>query len=240
MPLSLTNATVVVLGGTSGIGLETAKAAQAEGAHVIITGRSSEKLQAARVELGSSARALQLDVADEAGTRALLQELPHLDHLFITAGTLVRDIHLSPETDALRPAMDTRFLGALFAAKYSAPKIRSGGSITFMSGTAARRPLPGASVATASCGAVEAFARALALDLAPIRVNTIQPGFVDTPLLDGLLGNQKGEILAAAAARLPVKRIGRADEIADAVLFLMKNGYVTGITLTVDGGGLLV
>ncbi len=240
MPLSLNNTTVIVLGGSSGIGLETAKAAQAEGAQVIITGRSAEKLQAARVQLGNNARALQLDVADEAGTRAFLQELPHLDHLFITAGTLVRDRHLTPETDALRPAMDARFLGALFAAKYSAPKIREGGSITFMSGTAARRPLPGASVATASCGAVEAFARALAVDLAPIRVNTIQPGYVDTPLLDGLLGNQKGEILAAAAARLPVKRIGRADEIAHAVLFLMKNAYVTGITLTVDGGGLLV
>ncbi len=240
MPISLKEATVVVLGGTSGIGLETAKAAQAEGAHVIVTGRSIERLQAARAALGNDARTIQLDVADEAGTRALLQDIPHLDHLFITAGTLIRDVHLEPETKTLRPAMDTRFLGALYAAKYSAPKIRSGGSITFMSGTAARRPLPGASVATASCGAVEAFARALALDLAPIRVNTIQPGYVDTPLLDGLLGSHKDEVLAAAAARLPVKRVGRADEIADAVLFLMKNGYVTGITLTVDGGGLLV
>jgi NAD(P)-dependent dehydrogenase (short-subunit alcohol dehydrogenase family) len=158
----------------------------------------------------------------------------------MTAGTLVRDAHLAPDSAAIRPSMDTRFLGALYAAKYSAPKIRAGGSITFMSGTAARRPLAGISAVSASCGAVEAFARALAVDLAPIRVNTIQPGFVDTPLLDEVLGSQKTEILAAAAARLPVKRIGRADEVADAVLFLMKNGYVTGITLTIDGGGLLV
>lgn len=240
MAISLKDATIVVLGGSSGIGLATAKAAQAEGAQVIVTGRSQDRLQKAQTELGSAARTVKLDVADEAGTRSLIQELPHLDHLFITAGTLVPDRRLAPESATLRPAMDTRFLGALYAAKYSAPKIRSGGSITFMSGTAARRPLPGASVATASCGAVEAFARALALDLAPIRVNTIQPGYVDTPLLDDLLGSQRNEVLAAAAARLPVKRIGRADEIADAVLFLMKNGYVTGITLTVDGGGLLV
>lgn len=109
-----------------------------------------------------------------------------------------------------------------------------------MSGTAARRPLAGVSVSSASCGAVEAFARALAVDLAPIRVNTIQPGFVDTPLLDEILGPQRNEILAAAAAKLPVKRIGTADEVAEAVLFLMKNGYVTGVTLTIDGGGLLV
>lgn len=240
MPISLNNAMVVVLGGSSGIGLATAKAAQAEGAQVIITGRSQERLQAAQAALGKNARTVALDVADESGTRALFQELDAIDHVFMTAGTLGRDAHLTSESEAIRPFMDTRFLGALYAAKYSAPKIRTGGSITFMSGTAARRPLAGVSVASASCGAVEAFARALAVDLAPIRVNTIQPGFVDTPLLDAVLGSHKHEILAAAAARLPVKRIGAADEVADAVLFLMKNGYVTGITLTIDGGGLLV
>jgi NAD(P)-dependent dehydrogenase (short-subunit alcohol dehydrogenase family) len=238
--ISLKNTTVVVLGGSSGIGLATAKAAQAEGAQVIITGRSQERLRTAQAELAGNARAVALDVADEPGTRSFFQELTHLDHVFITAGTLMKDSHLAPDSAALRPAMDTRFLGALYAAKYGAPKIRNGGSITFMSGTAARRPLEGASVATASCGAVEAFARALAVDLAPIRVNTIQPGFVDTPLLDGVLGSQRNEILAAVAKRLPVRHIGTPEEIADAVLFLMKNGYVTGITLTIDGGGLLV
>src|SRR5581483_11948543 len=184
MPFTLKNATVVILGGSSGIGLATARAAQAEGASVIITGRSAARLEAAQAVLGGTARTVVLDVADEAGTRSFFQALDSLDHLFLTAGTLVKDTHLSPASAALRPAMDTCFLGALYAAKYSAPKIRSGGSITFMSGTAARRPLEGASVASASCGAVEAFARAPAVDLAPIRVNTIQPGFVDTPLLD--------------------------------------------------------
>jgi NAD(P)-dependent dehydrogenase (short-subunit alcohol dehydrogenase family) len=236
----LINTTVVILGGSSGIGLATAKAAQAEGARVIITGRSAQRLQAARGELGNVARTVVLDVADESGTRAFFQELDHLDHLFITAGTLIKDSRLAPESAVLRPAMDTRFWGALYAAKYGAPKMNGSGSITFMSGTAARRPLAGVSIASASCGAVEAFARALAVDLAPIRVNTIQPGFVDTPLLDDVLGAQRTEILAAAAARLPVRRIGRPEEVADAVLFLMKNGYVTGITLTIDGGGLLV
>ncbi len=238
--MSLTNTTVVILGGSSGIGLATAKAARAEGARVIITGRSAQRLQAARAELGNVARTVVLDVADEIGTRSFFQELDHLDHLFITAGTLIKDSRLAPESAVLRPAMDTRFWGALYAAKYGAPKMNGSGSITFMSGTAARRPLAGVSIASASCGAVEAFARALAVDLAPIRVNTIQPGFVDTPLLDDVLGAQRTEILAAAAARLSVRRIGRPEEIADAVLFLMKNGYVTGITLTIDGGGLLV
>jgi NAD(P)-dependent dehydrogenase (short-subunit alcohol dehydrogenase family) len=107
-----------------------------------------------------------------------------------------------------------------------------------MSGTAAMRPIRGASVASASCGAVEAFARSLAIDLAPIRVNTIQPGLIDTPFLD-TLGDRRNAVVADYSARLPVGRVGRAEDAADAVLFLMKNGFVTGITLTVDGGGVL-
>jgi NAD(P)-dependent dehydrogenase (short-subunit alcohol dehydrogenase family) len=238
--MTLKNSLVVILGGSTGIGLATARAAKAEGAQVIVTGRSPEKLQRAQAELGSDVRTVVLDVADEEGTRRFFQGLAKVDHVFITAGTLIADRKLAPDSDSLRPAMDTRFWGALYAAKYAAPKIVAGGSITFMSGVAAWRPLEGAAVASASCGAVEAFARALALDLAPVRVNTIEPGYVDTPLLDSLLGAKKGEILAAAAARLPVKRIGTAEDVADAVLFLMKNGYVTGITLTIDGGHTLV
>jgi NAD(P)-dependent dehydrogenase (short-subunit alcohol dehydrogenase family) len=237
---SLANKTVVVLGGSSGIGLATAKAAQAEGAKVIVTGRSRDRLNAAQSVLGSGGRTVALDVADEPGSRALFHELDHVDHIFITAGTIVLDARLKADSAALRPAIDTRFWGAFNAAKYGAEKMTAGGSITFMSGTAGRRPLPGAAVTTASCGAVEAFARALALDLAPIRVNTLQPGYVDTPLLDEMLGEARVKIKAEAGARLPVKRIGTSEELADAVLFLMKNGYVNGITLTVDGGGLLI
>jgi NAD(P)-dependent dehydrogenase (short-subunit alcohol dehydrogenase family) len=238
--MSLSNAVVIILGGSSGIGLATAKAARDEGAKVIVTGRSIERLDAARAALGPGARAIALDVTDEAGTRAFFGGLDALDHVFITAGALVGDAHLEPATEVLRPAIDTRFWGALYAAKYAAPKIRGGGSITFMSGTAALRPIQGGAVATASCGAVEALARALAVDLSPIRVNTIRPGFVDTPLLDKFLGARKPEVLAETAKRLPVQRVGRAEDVADAVLFLMKNGYVTGISLTIDGGGLLV
>ncbi len=238
--MSLANQTVVVLGGSSGIGLATATAACAEGAHVIITGRSPERLAVAAATFDAEIRTVVLDVNDEPGTAALFADLSDVDHVFITAGALVLDAQLAPASDALRPALDTRFWGALFAAKYAAGKIRAGGSITFMSGTAGMRPLPGASVGSASCGAVDALARALALDLAPVRVNSIAPGYVDTPLLDGLLGDQRDAVLAEAAARLPAKRIGRPQEIADGVMFMMKNEYVTGITLVIDGGGLLV
>lgn len=236
--MSLAKQTVVVLGGSSGIGLATAKAAIAEGARVIITGRSRERLATAQKEIGESVRTVALDVTDEAGTRALFAELDSVDHVFITAGTVLFDRKLGPDSASIHPAIDMRFWGAFYAAKFAATKMSAGGSITFMSGTTAARPLPGASVATASCGAVEAFARSLAVDLAPIRVNTIQPGLVDTPFLD-VLGDRRNAIIAEYSKRLPVGRPGRPEEIADAVLFLMKNGFVTGITLTVDGGGVL-
>ena len=236
---ALNGKSIVILGGSSGIGLATAQAAQAAGAKVVITGRSAERLAKAQAALGPNAEAHAVDAGDEAATRALFERLPAVDHVFITAGTLVLDSKLAPAQSVLEPAMDMRFWGAVHAAKYAAPRMRAGGSLVFMSGTAARRPLPGASVATASCAAVDGLARALALDLAPIRVNSIQPGYVDTPLFDGLFGDQRDNILNAAGAKLPVGRIGKPEEIADAVLFLMGNAYVTGINLVVDGGGLI-
>jgi len=238
--MTLESKIVVVLGGSSGMGLATAKAAAAEGAQVVITGRSQEKLTAANAQLPPGSRSAALDVADEAGTRSLFEQLGHIDHLFITAGSVTLGAGLSADTEKLRPAMDTRFWGALYAAKYGAAQMKDGGSITLMSGVSAWRPRPGASVGAASCGAVEAFARSLAIELAPIRVNTIQPGFIDTPLIDELVGERKSDLIAMQSARLPVKRIGTPEDIADAVLFLMKNGFVTGITLTVDGGHTLI
>ena len=229
---------VVILGGSSGMGLATAKAAKADGARVVIAGRSRERLQAARAVLGDEVRTVALDVGDEMGTRALFSELGPVDHVFITAGAVLFDPKLAPDAASVRPALDTRFWGAFNAAKSAAATMSTGGSITFTSGTAAMRPIRGASVAGASCGAVEAFARSLAVDLAPIRVNTIQPGLIDTPFLD-TLGERRSAIIAEYSRRLPVGRVGRTEDVADAVLFLMKNGFVTGITLTVDGGGVL-
>jgi NAD(P)-dependent dehydrogenase (short-subunit alcohol dehydrogenase family) len=236
--MTLTNHTVVILGGSSGIGLATARAALAEGAKVIITGRSPERLKAAQSELGG-VRTVALDVQDEAGTRSLFNELDHVDHVFITAGEIVFDPKVQGDTAMVRPALDTRFWGAVNATKFGAPKMSAGGSITFMSGTAAIRPLPGAAVGTASCAAIEGLARALAVELKPIRVNVIQPGLVDTPFLDLFGQDRRAALIAEYSKRILVGRPGTAEEIADAVLFLMRNGFVTGITLTVDGGGVL-
>jgi NAD(P)-dependent dehydrogenase (short-subunit alcohol dehydrogenase family) len=236
--MTLTDTNVVILGGSSGIGLATAKAAGAEGARVVITGRSPERLQTARAMLGDKVTAIALDVVDTDGTRALFNGLERVDHVFITAGAVLFDPKLATEIESVRAALDTRFWGAFNAAKFAATRMSAGGSITFMSGAAAIRPIRGASVATASCAAVEAFARALAVDLAPIRVNAIQPGLIDTPFLD-TLGDRRNAFITEYSKRLPVGRPGRPEEVADAVLFLMKNGFVTGITLTIDGGGVL-
>jgi NAD(P)-dependent dehydrogenase (short-subunit alcohol dehydrogenase family) len=238
--MTLKGKVVVVLGGSTGMGFATAKAAAAEGAQVVITGRSQEKLSAAIAELPAGSRSAVLDVTDESGTRSLFEQLGHVDHLFITAGTVTFGVGLAADTEKLRPGMDTRFWGALYAAKYGAAQMKTGGSITFMSGVSAWRPRPGGGVGSASCGAIEAFGRSMAVELAPIRVNTLAPGFIDTPLIDELIGERKQAFIEMQAARLPVKRIGTPEDIADAVMFLMKNGFVTGITLTVDGGHTLV
>ena len=166
--MTLANKTVVILGGSSGIGLATAKAAKAEGAEIVITGRSRQRLDAARAEMGGEVRAIALDVADEAGMRAMFEGLPKVDHIFVSAATVTLGGGLAPDTEKLRPGMDTRFWGSIYAAKYGAPKMPRDGSITFCSGTSAWRPIPGSGgVGAASCGAVEALARSLAVDLAP-------------------------------------------------------------------------
>jgi NAD(P)-dependent dehydrogenase (short-subunit alcohol dehydrogenase family) len=199
-----------------------------------------ERISEAAARIGRPARAVVVDSSDEAAMQKLFAGVEAVDHIFSNAGSVVGDAKLTAEIAAMRPAMDVRFWGAVYAAKSGAAKMRAGGSIVVMSGTAAVRPIPGSSVGSASCAAVESLARSLAIDLAPIRVNAIRPGLIDTPLVDRLAGERKEAFMKNYAARLPLKRIGRAEEVADAVLFLMKNGFVTGITLAIDGGGSLV
>jgi NAD(P)-dependent dehydrogenase (short-subunit alcohol dehydrogenase family) len=239
--MSLTNKTIVIIGGSSGIGLATANAALTNHADVIITGRSRDRLDSAVRELGAHVRAIALDSTDEAGTRAMFNDIAHVDHIFVSAGGVTPDKALSVDVAAMRPAIDVRLWGAIYAAKYARPRMTAGGSITFMSGTSAFRPLLGAAVGTASCAAVEGLARALAVDFAPIRVNAIRPGIIDTPLIDSFMGGEnKAANVSNYTKRIPLKRMGRPEEVADAVLFLMKNEYMNGTTLVIDGAASLV
>jgi NAD(P)-dependent dehydrogenase (short-subunit alcohol dehydrogenase family) len=136
--------------------------------------------------------------------------------------------------------MDSKFWGAFRAARYAAPRIRAGGSITFNSGTYATKPTAGVAAVTASLAALEMLGKSLALELAPIRVNSVRPGTIDTPLWSSMSEAERGEMFEAAAGRAPVGRIGRPEDVARAILFLMDHDYLTGTVLEVNGGESLV
>lgn len=238
--MSLQDARVIIIGGSSGLGLATAKAAMEKGASVVVTGRSKARLEQAKAETGGDLEIHTADALDEGAMRTFLESQATIDHLFITKGTYVADHHLEPAVDTLRGPIDSRLVAALIATKYARPKMSECGSVTLMSGTATVRPIPGTSMSSASCAAIEGLARGLAMDFAPIRVNALRAGFFDTPFLDEALGDQRAAVVSNLESRLLVGRIGCPEEAAAAVIFMMENGYVTGSCLTIDGGGSLI
>ena len=182
---------------------------------------------------------MPLDVADEDAVRGLFESFDHVDHVAILAGTHVAGNLADVDTSVLRGPVDNRFWGPLFVGKYAAPKMTTG-SITLCTGAGVNKPRKGNVIVTAAAGGSEFLARAMAVELAPVRVNVIQPGIVDTPLLDRLAaGMDRDEVLKLMAKRTPLGRVAQPEEIADGILFLMTNEYVTGSTLTIDGGASL-
>ena len=232
---------VVVLGGSSGLGLAAAQAAAAKGASIVIASSRKARVDEALAALPAASEGHALDLADEASVKALFAKLGLFDHLLFTAGETLR-LGPLPETDidAARRFLDLRFWGAYMAAKYGSGSIRSGGSIVFTSGTAGARPRSGWSLGASVCAAMEGLTRALAVELAPIRVNIVAPGMVKTPLWSSVPENQREGMYRQAAERLPVGHVGEADEVAQAYVYLMEQTYITGQTLNVDGGGTLV
>jgi NAD(P)-dependent dehydrogenase (short-subunit alcohol dehydrogenase family) len=231
----LTNTRFLIVGGSSGIGLATAKAAVDAGASVTIASRSKAKLDAAMASLGENARALVLDTADDAAVEQIFAAEAAWDHVVVSAaqtpGGPVRTLSLS---DA-KSAMESKFWGAYRIAR--AAKINAGGSLTFVSGFLSVRPSATSVLQGAINAALEALARGLALELAPIRVNAVSPGLIATPLWSGMADEKRDAMFASAAQRLPARRIGEADDIANAVLFLARTAFATGSTVRVDGGG---
>ncbi|MEV0698744.1 SDR family oxidoreductase [Saccharopolyspora sp. NPDC050389] len=236
----LRDSRVVILGGTSGIGLATARAAGQAGAAVVVGGRDSDRLGRALDLLGPTAEGHVVDVDDASSIERFFDATGSLDHLLVTPSRLI-PVPVSETTEEqVRPALDLRFWAAFHASRLAAPRMAESGSITFTSGIAGSRPIPNEAVAGASCAAVEALMRSLVTELAPVRCNVLCPGYVDTPLLDDFLGASRDSKVAAIAESLPGKRIGRPEEIADAALFLMGNGYMNGHVLTIDGAHTLV
>jgi NAD(P)-dependent dehydrogenase (short-subunit alcohol dehydrogenase family) len=230
---------LVIIGGSSGMGLATAIAATAAGARVVIASRSSEKLETARRKIGGDTDALTLDVQDEAAVEAFFDQVGEFDHLTTPGNQAAGGPFLTRDTSEVRADFGSKFWGQYMAAKYGAPLIRPGGSIVFFSGIYSQRPSAGVSGIAAINSAIEGLVRALAVELAPIRVNAVSPGLVDTPIFDDMPKEVKNELFQSFAAAAPVKRVGRPEEIAQAVLHLMANPFITGTTLFVDGGYLL-
>jgi NAD(P)-dependent dehydrogenase (short-subunit alcohol dehydrogenase family) len=239
--MNLQGKRVVICGGSSGIGLATARAAAAEGAPVVIVSSRQARVDEALASLPPNAEGHAVDLTNEAAVRAFFSRLGGFDHLVYTAGDQLQLGALKDtEIETARRFFDLRYWGAFMAAKYAAQKIRPGGSIVFSSGTAGRRPHPGWALGASICSAVEGLTRALAVELAPVRVNLVCPGFVKTPLWSGMPQEQRESMYAQAAARLPVGHVGEAEEIAEAYLYFMRASYSTGEVLVVDGGGVLV
>ena len=239
--MNLQEKKVVLLGGTSGIGLAVAKAEIAGGASVVVASSRRAKVYEALAALGHRAEGEVVNLSDEAQIRQVFSRLGPFDHLVYTAGESLQlgDLR-STDLTAARAAFELRVFSAMAAVKHAAASIRPGGSVTLTHGIAGARPQKGWTVAASICGAIEAFTRALAVELAPIRVNAVSPGFVRTPLWSGIRESQREAMYRDLAARLLVGRVGEADDIAETYLYLMQNEFSTGQTVVVDGGGVLV
>ena len=227
---------VVVIGGSAGIGLETARRARAEGASVIITGRNPERLAEAAREIGAQGRAA-FDAEDPAALGAFFRDLPApIDHVMVTAGAPHYGPALEMPAEEARSALTGHLLLALEVARNAKDKVRPLGSLTFMGGTGARRPRVGLAIASTVTLALPALIANLALELAPIRINLIACGFVDTPLSASLLGADLDKRRAELRATLPIQRVVQPADVAALAVHLMSNTALTGATFDIDGG----
>ncbi len=240
MTTQMDGAHVVVMGGSSGIGYAVAHHAIRSGAMVTITGRCPSKLQTAADRL-EGARTIVSDISSRQSVEAVFENLPNVHHLVITAGQRILGKLSEHDPEYLLEAVRERLFGAVYAIRAALPLLHKNSSITLTSGLLATRPTAlGTAVIAAACGGVEALARGLALELAPIRVNAVAPGVTETGLLDSLGSEYKRNFFDKASAALPVRRIGTPADIASAISFLMTNGYTTGQVLRIDGGGALI
>jgi NAD(P)-dependent dehydrogenase (short-subunit alcohol dehydrogenase family) len=232
---------VVVLGGSSGIGLAVARQAAAQGASVVIASSSAERVQKAVESVGGEAEGQAVDLSDERATATFFSKLGTFDHLVFTAGDSLH-VHDLASTDLqqARRAFELRYWAALAAVKYGSPQIRKEGSIVLTTGIAGQRPHKGWVIAASVCGTIEALTRALAIELAPIRVNAVSPGVVRTELWRNMSETERTQLYESVGSSLPVGRVGEAEDLAQAYLFLMQEGFSTGQTVVVDGGTVLV
>ncbi|MGT2504507.1 SDR family oxidoreductase [Bradyrhizobium guangxiense] len=233
--MSLAGKKVVVIGGSSGIGLATAELAMKEGADVVIASRSAAKLDPVAERLRVTA--VSADVTSDQSVTELFRRTGPVDHVVLTAAQLRTGPFKTVAMEDVRATMEAKFWGAWRVAREA--EIRPGGSLTLVTGFLSVRPRPNSAIISAANGALESLARALALELAPVRVNAVSPGVVDTPIRAAMPEAARVEMLARTAAALPVGRVGAAEDIAQQILSFMTNGFATGSIVYLDGGALV-
>jgi NAD(P)-dependent dehydrogenase (short-subunit alcohol dehydrogenase family) len=239
-PAPLLGQTVVVIGGSAGIGLETARAARAEGADVVLAARNPERLERAALELGAVSTAA-FDAADLAALDRFFDRLPApVDHVMVTAGRPYYAPLAEIDIEQARRSFDDHLFLALRVAQHALAGVRPGGSLLFMGGTGGRRRGPGLSVIAAGTAALPALIANLAVEVAPVRANLIAAGFVDTPLSADLLGDQLEQRREQLRSTLPIRRVVGPADVAALAVHLMANSAVTGATYDIDGGQQLV
>jgi NAD(P)-dependent dehydrogenase (short-subunit alcohol dehydrogenase family) len=242
MGTSLAGKTVLVIGRPSGIARAVVEAALAEGAKVTVAGRDAAKLREAYDEqaYGENVHAETIDITDDASIEALAERMGSVDHVVTTASARARGLLRDLDREDLRLSFDTKVIGPVMLAKHFAPRINEGGSFTLFSGVHAFKPTVGYLGVGITNGAADFLTRSLALEMGPIRVNSISPGVIDTGIWDAFGEEGKNEYFEHFRSHNPARRIGTVDDIAQAVIFAMTNGFLTGVTLRVDGGEPLI
>lgn len=225
---------MVIIGGSSGMGFASAKQLAELGAEVVIAGRVKEKLLGAQKRIKGTVQSHCLDINDEHAVKEFFHKVGSFDHLITPAASTSSGTFI--DSQAARASFDSKFWGQYHAAKYGSLHMRSGGSIVLFSGTYGKRPISNVGIMAAINCAIEGLARALAVDLAPIRVNVICPGYIDTPVWKKVEEKERENLFNDMKRELAVKRLGTADEVAQGVLYLITNSYTTGTILYIDGG----
>lgn len=239
--MTLNGQRIIVLGGTSGIGLAVAKAAAAQGASLVVASSRKTSVDRALGALPPTSEGHVVDLAAEDAIKAFFDGVGAFDHLVFTAGENMQLAALADQRlDAARQFFQIRYWGAYAAVRYATPNIRAGGSIVLTTGVASLRPRSGWTVPASICGAMDALTRALAVELAPIRVNAVSPGVVRTPLWGKMSPGDREALYRDVGAALPVGRVGEPEDIAEAYLYLMCGRFGTGQIAVVDGGTVLV
>ncbi|MET9496903.1 SDR family oxidoreductase [Streptomyces sp. NPDC006552] len=238
MTAELRDKKVLVIGRGSGIARAVTLAARAAGAQLVVAGRDREKLAGAYDDPGVAAESV--DLTDETSIAALAERLGAVDHVVSTASARARGLVGDLAQETLKLSFETKVIGPILLAKHFKGRIAEGGSLTLFSGSSAIKPVPGMLAVAATNGAVDVITKALAVELAPTRVNAVSPGTIDTGAYDALGEERKAALFTARSAHNPARRIGTAEDIADAVVFAMTTTFMTGVSLAVDGGEPLV